>query len=255
MPLNLQFVLPLVAVLGLHGTALGQPAAPADVRPTVLSAEQVVSNLTRMNMERAQALRAYESTRIYKVEYHGFPGGRKAEMVVNVVYRAPATKEFTVVSSSGSKLLIDRVLNKLLQSEQEAFEKENRQQTAINPENYLFTLNGVETLPGGPCYVLEVKPRIKNKFLFQGRIWIDAQHFAVARIEARPSKNPSFWIKDTKIEEENLRVGEFWLPAHNHSVTAVRLGGHADLTIEHKDYRITTAGASDTLSGAAPAAR
>jgi hypothetical protein len=34
-------------------------------------------------------------------------------------------------------------------------------------------------------------------------------------------------------------VNDFWLPAYNHSATAVRLGGHADLTIEYKAYEIT----------------
>jgi hypothetical protein len=248
------FLLMVIATLGVRQTAWGQPTPPADLPPRVLSAEQVINNLTQMNAERARALHAYESTRTYKVEYHGFPGGRKAEMVVNVAYRSPATKEFTIVSATGSKLLIDRVLKKILQSEQEAFATENRTRTAINHENYLFTLEGVENLPSGPCYILDAKPKTKNKFLFQGRIWVDAQQFAVARIEVQPAKNPSFWIKDTRIQEENMRVGDFWLPAHNHSVTAVRLGGHADFTIEHQNYRIIDAETLNTLSNAAPPA-
>jgi hypothetical protein len=38
-----------------------------------------------------------------------------------------------------------------------------------------------------------------------------------------------------------VKVGDFWLPATNHSVTLVRLGGKADLEIEYKDYQITAA--------------
>jgi hypothetical protein len=86
-----------------------------------------------------------------------------------------------------------------------------------------------------------VKPRTKNKYLFRGRIWVDAEQFAGVRIEAEPAKNPSFWIKDTKIETLYVNVNDFWLPAHNHSATDVRLGGHADFSIEYKDYRITSA--------------
>jgi hypothetical protein len=88
---------------------------------------------------------------------------------------------------------------------------------------------------------LSVKPRTKNKYLFRGRIWVDAEQFAGVRIQAEPAKNPSFWIKDTKIETLYVNVNDFWLPAHNHSATDVRLGGHADFSIEYKDYRITSA--------------
>jgi hypothetical protein len=241
-------------------TALCQPAAgqksnPPDERPGQLNADQVVGNLVRMNMERAEALQAYQSTRVYRLEYKGFPSGRTAEMVVNVKYRAPGTKEFQIVSEAGSKLLIDRVFKKLLQGEQDAVETENQKRIAINQENYEFTLIGCEAGPSGPAYVLSVKPRTKNKYLFQGRIWVDAEHFAVVRIAVEPAKNPSFWIKDTKIETLYVNVNDFWLPAHNHSITAVRLGGHADFSIEYKDYRITAARQLNKISSASGPSR
>lgn len=220
-----------------------------------LKAAQVVENLVRMNLERAQALQAYRSTRVYRLEYKGFPSGRKAEMVVNVKYQAPSTKEFEIVSSTGSKVLIDRVFKKLLQGEREAFEAENQKRIAINQENYEFTLIGYEDAPGGPSYVLSVMPRTKNKYLFQGKIWVDAEQFAIVRMQGEPAKNPSFWIKDTKIETLYVNVDDFWLPAHNHSITDVRLGGHADFSIEYKDYRITGNSPMNRISSAAEPSR
>ncbi|HJX82837.1 MAG TPA: hypothetical protein VJ723_00690 [Candidatus Angelobacter sp.] len=243
-------LLMLVLGAGLCRPAVGQKSNPPDQRPSVqpntpqLNADQVVQNLVRMNMERAEALQAYQSTRVYRLEYKGFPGGREAEMVVNVKYRAPGTKEFEIVSETGSKLLIDRVFKKLLQGEQEALEVESQKRIAINQDNYEFTMIGYEA----GSYVLTVKPRTKNKFLFQGRIWVDAEHFAVVRIAVEPAQKPSFWIKDTKIETLYVNVNDFWLPAHNHSLTAVRLGGHADFTIEYKDYRITAARQPNRIS-------
>jgi hypothetical protein len=84
-----------------------------------------------------------------------------------------------------------------------------------------------------------VEPRTKDKFLYRGRIWVDAEDFAVVRLEAEPAKNPSFWTKKAEIVQVYMKVSDFWLPAYNHSVTAIRLGGHAELTIEYKDYEIT----------------
>jgi outer membrane lipoprotein-sorting protein len=245
--------------------AAGQTSNTADPRPTellntglvnvgYLNAEQVVQNLVRMNLERAKALQAYESTRVYRLEYKGFPSSRKAEIVVHVKYQAPGTKQFEIVSETGSKMLIDRVFKKLLQGEKEAFEVENQKRTAINRENYEFTLIDYESGPRS-IYVFSVKPRTKNKYLFQGKIWVDAEQFAIVRMQGEPAKNPSFWTKDTKIETLYVNVDDFWLPAHNHSITAVRLGGHADFSIEYKDYRITGASPLNKLSSAAEPTR
>jgi chorismate synthase len=43
-------------------------------------------------------------------------------------------------------------------------------------------------------------------------------------------------------------VADFWLPGYNHSVTTIRLGGHADLTIEYRNYEITDASQVSRLS-------
>jgi len=236
--------------------AVGQVSPTVDQHPLrQLNAEQVVENLVRMNLERARALLAYQATRVYRLEYKGFPGGRTAEMVVKVQYQAPATKEFEVISQTGSKVLIDRVFKKLLQSEKEAFEAENQKRIAINQENYEFAMIGYEEGARGPCYVLSVKPRTKNKYLFQGRIWVDAEQFAIVKIHGEPAKNPSFWIKDTEIETLYVNVNDFWLPQHNYSVTAVRLGGHADFSIEYKHYQVTGASPWSKLSSAAEPAK
>jgi hypothetical protein len=251
----------VILMLSLCATGLGQTAsgqetiAPDQRLRGQLNAEQVVQNLVNMNLKRAEALVGYQSTRIYRLTYKGFPGGRTAEMVVNVKYQSPSTKEFEIVSATGSSVLIERVFKKLLQAEKEAFEIENQKRIAINQENYELTLIGYENASGGPSYVLSVQPRTKNKYLFQGKIWVDADQFAVVRIEGEPAKNPSFWIKDTKLETLYMNVNDFWLPAHQHSVTSVRLGGHADFSIEYKDYRINGASRLEKVSRAAEPGR
>jgi hypothetical protein len=236
----------LGALMPLLGAAQSTGACPE------LSTGQVVDNLVRRNLERAQALPAYRSVRTYRTEYRGFPGSRSAEMVVDVAFEPPGTKTFTVRSQTGSKLIIDRVFKKLLESEKEAADAENQKRTALNNDNYIFTLTGCETLMGNAMYVLEVEPKVKAKYLYRGKIWVDAREFAVSRISAEPAKNPSFWIKQTRIEQLYGKVKDFWLPASNRSSTSVRLGGHADFSIEYKDYQLETSAsriASEQSSG------
>ena len=247
--LMLRLLLLCLICIGPWQLTAAQPADTSTVSVALpLTAEQVVQNLVRMNQERAQALRAYRGTRTYRLEYRGFSGRRDAEMIVDMRYESPGTKEFTIQSAAGSKLIIDKVFKKLLQSEKEALEAGNQQRTALSNDNYIFQLLGCKAMPTGPAYVLSVEPRTKDKFLYQGRIWVDATDFAVVQIEAEPAKNPSFWTKKAEIVQVYTKVSDFWLPVYNHSVSAIRLGGHAELTIEYKDYEIMGASRVSSLS-------
>lgn len=225
-----------------------QPDASSSSTIPLLSTEQVVQNLVRMNSERARALRSYHGTRVYRVKYNGLPGSRSAEMVVQLRYESPGTKKFIIQSATGSKLVINKVFMKLLEAEQEALAPETQKRTALNSDNYDFTLVGYESTPAGLMYVLLAEPRRKDKFLYRGRLWVDATDFAVVRLSAEPAKNPSFWTKNTEIEQVYAKVSDFWLPLNNRSVSAVRLGGHAELTIEYNNYQITGADPVGNLS-------
>jgi hypothetical protein len=221
-------------------------------KPASLSVNQVVDNLMRRNQERAQALQHSEATRVYHLAYRGFPGDRDAEMTVEASYQSPTTKDFKIVSQSGSKLILDRVFKKLLEGEQEAAQPEVSTRTQLNRENYDFELVSYEPSDAGGQYVLNVNPKSKSKYVYRGKIWVDGRDFAVARIEAEPAQNPSFWTKKNEIHHEYQKVQDFWLPVRNESVSYVRLGGRATLTIEYKNYRVTgatTAVESSALAG------
>ena len=208
-----------------------------------------MQNLVQMNIHRSQTLHGFQGTRIYRVEYQGFPGTRSAEMIVAVKYLSPGRKEFSIQSATGSKLIIDKVFKKLLEAEKEALDAEIQRRSALNGDNYLFTLVAYDRTPTGSTYVLKVEPRTNDKFLYRGRIWVDGKDFAVTRLQAEPAKNPSFWTKNSEIEQVYRKVGDFWLPARNRSISTIRLGGRAELTIDYNDYTIM--GASTVTSSPA----
>lgn len=234
-----KFVILLLMILWQPVSA--QRTDSSAVRHMPLSAEDVVHNLVQMNLHRSQALFAYQGTRVYRVEYHGFPGARSAEMVVNMKYLSPETKEFVIQSMTGSKLIIEKVFKKLLEAEKEALIPENQHRSSLTEENYRFTLLGCENEIWGAAYILKVEPRTKDRFLYRGKIWVNAEDFAVVRLEAEPAKNPSFWTGKAEIVQQYRKVSDFWLPAFNRSVTSIRFGGRAELTIDYKDYEITQA--------------
>lgn len=204
-----------------------------------LSVNNVVDSLIRNNAERARNLLHSEAVRVYHLTYRGFPGDREAEMTVQASYDSPATKDFKVLSQTGSKIILERVFKKLLESEQESVRPDINSQTRLDRENYEFTLVNYE--PAERQYVLRVSPKRKSKFVYRGKIWVDGSDFAVTRIEAEPAQNPSFWTKKSEIHHEYQKIQNFWLPAKNQSISYIRLGGRATLTIEYKDYRLTAA--------------
>lgn len=227
----------IVLVAWSQATSSAQAPAGIPVEPR-LTLAQVVEKLVQKNAERAKALQSYRGKRIYQLDYQGFPKQLRAEMVVEMSYTAPAQKEFRILSESGSKWIVKRVLKRLTDEETEAQGAATRLSVELNSRNYDFTSLEVQAGAGGCAYVLAIQPKAPSKFLYRGKIWVDDHDFAVCRIEAEPAKNPSFWITKTEIHHDYHKFGEFWLPVKNQSVSNVRLGGRATLTITYQDYEI-----------------
>ncbi len=205
--------------------------------PANLSSAQIVEQMLRQNQARAEALAQYRSLRHYQVEYRGFSLKLAARMDVEVSYDRKSGKSFRIVTESGSKGLCEKVLKRAVESEEEA--QREKRPTGLLPTNYRFQLAGSEDLGGRPAYILTVEPVMKDKFLYRGRIWVDAADFALVKIDAEPAKNPSFWISRTRIRQTYAKTGEFWLPEQNSSETKVRIGGTAVFTIDYGPYQVT----------------
>lgn len=160
--------LPLYGFLVLHPRAQAQQAdeSAASVKAP-LAVDDVVRNLQQKNAERAAALEEFGGTRIYRMQYRGIPNDHDAEMVVTMTFHAPAAKQFSVISQTGSKFIVEHVFVKLLEGEQEATSDENRRRTALSTENYDFALAGYESSAEGGRYILDLLPKTKNKFLYR----------------------------------------------------------------------------------------
>jgi hypothetical protein len=225
--------LPVLALLAVCIPAVAQPATVS----APFSADEVMQRVVKMNEQRANALESYSSIRSYHLECHCL-SHKEADMVVRAEYEAPNKKIFTIVSESGSGTVRSRVFKKLLEAEQESMREENQQRSAITPQNYTFQLTDYQEIGGNEFYVLEARPLTKNKFLFRGRIWVDAKDFAIAQVEGEPAVNPSWWTVKTDFKRSYQKIDSFWLPESNESGTKVRIFGTAVLTIKYGEYQI-----------------
>jgi len=231
----------LLAGRFLSTLALLAVCIPADAQQATVSAplgaDEVMRRVVQMNAHRADALESYSSIRSYHLESHCL-SHKTADMVVRAEYEAPNKKVFTIVSESGSGTVRSRVFKKLLEAEQESMREENQQRSAITPQNYTFQLTDYQKISGNEFYVLEAQPLSKNKFLFRGRIWVDAKDFAITQVEGEPAVNPSWWTVKTDFTRSYQKIGSFWLPESNDSETKVRILGTAVLTIKYGEYQI-----------------
>jgi outer membrane lipoprotein-sorting protein len=224
---------PILAILMIGFPAVAQQA----IVTAPLTANEVVERVVEMNHIRAKGLGGYSSLRAYHLECHCL-SHKKADMAVRIDYQTPNKKEFTIVSESGSETIRHRVFKKLLEAEQESMRDENQQRSAITPQNYTFHMSDYEKTDRDEFYVLDAQPRSKDKFLFQGHIWVDAKDFAITRIEGEPAVNPSWWTVKTDFKRRYQKIEDFWLPESNESETTVRVFGTAVLNIEYRNYQI-----------------
>lgn len=218
----------------MSSNASDSPAAsPPDQASQTAS---IVQKLVENNKDRADRLPACTSKRHYHIQFHGFGRTMVADMDVEVLDHGSASRTFQITAQSGSHVLLDHVLKKLLDTEQEAYQHRNA--TGLTPQNYRFTLVGSTNDNGRQFFILQVDPKASQKLLYRGRIWVDAADYAVARVEAQPAQNPSFWIRSTEIHHVYSKVGDFWLPQRNVSESKIRFGGTATLTIDYADYHL-----------------
>lgn len=223
-------------------SATSQPARSA--LTSAIDTTEIVWKMVAQNQTRAQRLQYFTSLRHYHIDFHGLGRSMNADMHVQVSYHAGSGKTFRIVDESGSHLLLNHVLRKLIETEQI---DSHQKKAALTPFNYDFTFDSEAHEGNGLLYVFSVEPKRKNKLLYRGKIWIDAEDYAVARVEAQPAENPSFWIENIDIHHVYAKSGEFWLPATNRSESQVRLGGSAVLTIDYGNYEF------EELHGLTPA--
>jgi hypothetical protein len=226
------FILSISALALAASNLPAQPPNPDQVIARMLERDRAL----QLNLDGYTARRRY----ILENERHH----KRAEMLVRVKCVKEGSKDFEIVSSAGWGIARNHVFPRLLAAETDASQPGSRERSRIIPENYSFQMAGTEVVNDRPAYVIAVTPKTSNKYLMKGRVWVDAEEYAIVRIEGQPAKNPSFWIKSVHFVHTYAKQGPFWLPLSDESVTDVRILGATDLKIEYFGYLTNDAAAS-----------
>jgi len=209
------------------------PAAAQD-STTTPAAEEIVTRMTAYDLARQSSIEGYAGMRRYVLENQKFH--KRAEMLVQVQGDKDGTKHFEVVSEDGWKGAHKHVLHKMLESETETSRPDKRASARLIPENYDFALVGTERVADRTTYVLEIRPKRNEHYLFEGRIWVDVEDYALVRAEGKPAKKPSFWTKTIHFVQLYQKCGPVWFPLSTQSVSEAHLFGTTDVRIEYFGY-------------------
>jgi hypothetical protein len=212
------------------------PQLSTAIKPlrTGVTESQVFTELAAHNEQRRSALHDYSVLRTYQVI--DLKGKVHAEEVGRMEFLAPDKKTFTINSEAGSSLVRHMALNPLIRSEIETAAGKEHHDSAISADNYSLNLLGEQQVGPYLCFVAEVLPKRKDKYLFEGKLWIDVQDYSVVRIEGHPAKKLSFWIERADFLRQYQKIEGFWFPQRDQTLVQVRWYGKKILTIEHQDY-------------------
>lgn len=223
---------------------------PESAVPLISDAEKqddtagLFSRMTARHHWQETHLNRLSETRTYKVK------NQKdiivAEQVVLMEYIAPDTDTFTSSSENGSGYVLHHVFRRLMEDEKKRVGADKDPNSLITPENYTFEVVGTERIDSSNCSVVHAVPKRKQSDLFEGKIWIDNEDFAIVKIRGHLARSPSFWIKRVDFVRNYQKIDGFWLLSKEEAVSVVKIFGPERLTIDYKNYAVNEAAATQS---------
>lgn len=217
-----------IALLCFIGVS--QETAPSET----MSLDAIIQAMQKVQAaDRPQA--SYQVIREYRL-FGAKDSKANSEVVAEVNFRPPASEGYRIQRYSGSNRG-QQLVRSILDHEVEATSKDNKDNSAISPENYSFTYMGEAMLYTQPCYVLGLKPKRKEKDLISGEVWVDKHSFLVRQIEGEVAKTPSWWLKQVHIKLVFADLEGIWVQTSMEAIADVRIVGAHTLTSHILDYR------------------
>jgi len=113
-----------------------------------------------------------------------------------------------------------------LEGEQDVIANGETARSSLALSNYRFQANGIDD--DGLANVL-LSPRRKERVLVAGMMALNTTDGALVRLQGRPAKSPSFWIRNVDIVRRYERINGNVVPVTLRTTAQVRFLGEATL--------------------------
>lgn len=189
---------------------------------------------------RFDGIAAYTVTEHYAVYRGSDKVHPAAEMTVRTNYQRNTGKSYTVLSQSGSGIILKLGLNPLLDNEKRINDPANREASWFTSANYEMSLKSGQTqqVNGHDCLAVAIQPRRKAPNLLIGTMWVDARDFSIIRIEGTASKRPTIWSGPAQMTRDYGKFDGFSEATHAQAVSDSSIFGQTMVTIDYTDYQI-----------------
>ena len=167
-----------------------------------------------------------------------------AEMTVRDTYTKGSGKQYTILSQSGSSVILRFGLKPLLDNEKTINQPGNLEKSWFDSANYEMTLQpgGAQNLNGRVCYVLGMKPRGEAPNLIIGSLWADTKDGTLVQIQGVASKNPSAFSGTTHMMRQYANVNGFSMAMHARAESSSTIFGRTVVKIDYSDYHLQLRG-------------
>ncbi len=166
-----------------------------------------------------------------------------AAMTVKTTYMKGLGKSYTILSHSGSEIILKFGLRPLLENEKNINVPGNVEKSWFTSANYEMKLKpGVmQRLDGRDCLALAVTPRHKAPNMILGTLWVDTADDSIVRIEGIASKSPSIFAGTTHMMRRYTNMSGYAMATHARAESHSALFGRTVVTIDYSDYQIQLA--------------
>ena len=209
--------------LSLAVLLLSMIAAPAALATIRDAADESI----RQFLAQDDSQPAYRAERRLEAE----TGSRHGWMQAITTYSPQTGLRYEVTAEGGSGFIRNRVLRAVLDGEREVIAKGETTRSSLAPENYTFTVGGVN---GDGLVNVLLTPRRTERVLVAGSMTLRPLEGDLVCLKGRLAKNPSFWTKNVDIVRHYRRIAGAILPVELESKAQLRPFGTAAL---HMTYR------------------
>lgn len=215
-----------VAPLILAGALTNLWAEPVDA---VKDGEEVLLRYLARNGETRNALRDVSMEVDIEAELPMLKKQGKLRALRHISNLGKVTYE--MISFMGDNMVKRDVIARYIAAETQTSSDEDRQQLAINEQNYRFKYRGMYETADWRLHLFEVKPRRKRAGLFSGWLWLEADSALPVRESGRFVRNPSVFLKRVEFTRDYLVQDGIAVPRQIESTIQTRLVGRATLQI------------------------
>ena len=223
----------VIGLMPLTGIAAG-PLHPQQADPTT-----IIRDLEAANVSRHKNLVEYSNIEHYAVYRGKDQTHPTAEMTVRVTYQKGVGKSYTILSQSGSGVVLKYGLLPLLENEKAINDPARVAQSWFSTANYEMQLKPDVTrvIDGRTCLAVAISPRHKAPNLVEGTLWVDARDHTLVEVEGVASKKPSVFAGTTKMMRRYVKMTGYAMATHAHAESSSFFFGHTAVTIDYTDYQ------------------